>query len=228
MSGGYDVQFAVPDVFVPLDLGKDAVARVESLMARTPDLADEHRFRLAVSQEVLVETLRSARIGYAATSLVRVDGSPPRLSIAQFTVATRPTSAGARSILESVAADKSAARPGSAVGFLNLTAGRALAIVEERRFTTSTDPLGRPRSRDHVVRQVQLLLPFPGDRYLATFALTTESVADAGAYLDLMGAIARSITFVMAAGHPADGGSIAAALNGDDVAMRKKGEWRCS
>lgn len=189
------VWFTVPDTFTGLDLGDDAGARVVRLVELTSSLTDEQRLHLVLAQELMIESLRRGHVVYAAHCLARSDGDPPRLSFAQFSVAARPVHLGADAALDVIAARLDAPGLRRAVGFVALRAGRALAVVEERRFSTEMTVLGRPRHREHTVRQVQLMVPFPGRRHLAVLALSTESLRDWDTYVEIMGAIARTVSF---------------------------------
>lgn len=197
------VWFDVPDAFAALDLGDDPGPRIARLAAPTTGLTDTQRLHLLLAQEYMVETMRREYVVYAAQCLVRVDGATPRLSVAQFTVSVCPAHVAGLvgvDVLDVVAARLDGVgpgreAPGREVAVLSLPAGRTLAVVEDRRFTTYVSALGVARRRDHVVRQVQLVVPFPDRRYLAVLALGTESLQDWENYLDLVGDIAASVRF---------------------------------
>lgn len=213
MTADFGLWFSVPDTFTALDLGSDAEQRVGQMLARTTTLTDEQRLHVVVAQEVLIETMRHSDVGYAATSLVRVDGDVPRLSVAQFTVFVQPVRTGSDVLLDSVAARLDVPGLRREVGFLSLRAGRALAVVEDRRFSTGMTVLGLMRQREHTVRQVQLVLPFPDRRLVAVLALSTECLADWDAYVDVMGGIAGTVSFTPP-GAKTSSGMITAALSG--------------
>jgi len=189
------VWFDVPDAFTALDLGADAAPRVELMVARTPALRDEQRVHLVLTQEIMIERLRAGQVAYAAHGLFRVAGDRPRLSVAQLTVSTHRVDVGSENVLDSIAARLAVPGLRRQVGFLDLAVGRALTVVEDRRFSTGATVFGQARDREHVVRQVQLMLPFPDRRHLATVALSTEFLHDWSDYIEIVGAVARSVSF---------------------------------
>lgn len=189
------VWFGVPDTFTPLDLDEAPASRATLLLNRTALLTGDQRVHLVLAQEVLVDSLRRAGAVYAATVLGTVVGERPRLSVAQFSVIVTPLRVGGDVVMDAIAARLEAPGLQRVVDVLDLPVGRALAVIEDRRFTSAMSPWGKPRQQTHTVRQLQLMVPFPDRRFLAVFALATECLRDWETYVDILGDVAGTITF---------------------------------
>lgn len=190
------VWFEVPETFLDLDLGPDGSTRVRRSMDLTTSLTGDERLHLAVAGEVLVDSLRRSGAVYAAHVMGQAGGGRPRLSVAQFSVFVEPVRMGGDAALDAIAARLAAPGTGRETGFLDLPAGRALAVVEHRTVRTTMSVVGRYRERAHAVRQVQFVLPSPQRRHFVTFALGTECLQDWETYVAMMGAVAASVSFV--------------------------------
>ena len=216
------VWFETPAFFTPLDLGEDAGDRVRRMLSATPTLDDDERLNLVAQQEVLVERMRQGRVRYAATSVVRIEGDgPARLSVAQFTIVIDEVEVNGH-VLDAIGSQLRAAGR-SAVGFVDLPAGRALVVVDRQHLHSQISISGRPRHRVHVVHQVQLMLASPQRRHLAILALGTECVQDTGFYLDTMGRIGRSASFSPPRPPMERAASVISAVL--DPTARKDGKW---
>lgn len=208
------VRFAVPETFRPIDLGPDPAARAEELLTVSDGLDADRRIGLVVAQEMLVSGLREGGVCYAAHVVGRVEGVRPRMSVGLFSVVVQAVRTGSDTILDEFATRFDSGGPGRTARTIPLPAGRALTIMEDRVIGSATGVGGH----SHVVRQAQMTLPMPGRRHLVTFALATEWLQDWPTYLDILGDLARSITFDAPVDAPASTtGTISAALDGGVV-----------
>ncbi len=193
------LRFAVPREFVELDLAEQPETRAERLieaMARTlPDTTIEQRVHFVLATEYMVQLMRQSGVVYAATLLARAEDEPPRLTTAQFTVVVKEARLTGMNPLATLAEQLHDPGARRVLDLLDLPAGQALAIVEERGLTLPSNMFGIPGEHTHLIRQLQLLLPFPARDRIAVFALSTECLDDWDQYVDIMGAIAKTIEF---------------------------------
>ncbi len=205
------VRFAVPETFRSIDLGPDPAARAEALLTVSDGLGADRRIGLVVAQEMLVSRLREGGVGYAAHVVGRVEDVRPRMSVGLFSVVVQAVRTGSNTVLDEFATRFDSGGPERAARTIQLPAGRALTITEDRVIGSNTGVV----DRSHVVRQAQMTLPMPGRRHLVTFALATEWLQDWPTYLDILGDLARSITFDTPVCAPVSTiGTISAALDG--------------
>lgn len=83
-------------------------------------------------------------------------------------------------------------------------------MVEDDRFATPVDIVGRPESKIRHVRQIQLVYPLTGQGKLAFFGLSTECLRDWDEYVEMMAQISKTISWMETSGDS----SIGAVLEG--------------
>ena len=183
----------MPREFVELDLGGVPTLDPTQLRSLFPTAPDAPLTAVASAQEQLTAAMLDHGVRYAATVLARSESDPTRLTTAFFTVAEqRVELTGTRPLEELV---ERLAEPDlrREMDFFDLPAGRALAVVEDREVRPGGTLSGAVDESVHLVRQLQLFLPFPDREGLAVFALATECLADWPEYVDIMGAIAKTV-----------------------------------
>lgn len=194
------LRFEVPEQFTEIDLAEEPELRAERTLAQLaeylPHSTDEQRLHLAMVQEVSISRMVAEGAVYAATLVAATEEDQPRLTTGQFTVTARRVPGGVHShTLSEIAEQLRSDELRRDVGFVPLPAGRALAVVEDRELRTPVTVLGDASDDLHVIRQLQLTLPFPDGDRLAIFTVSTECLYDWESYVDIMGGIARTVEF---------------------------------
>jgi hypothetical protein len=202
MSAGKPAQplrFKVPEQLHEIDLNEDAEQRVRRAYANATAImrgsTEEQRVHVVYTQEMMIAELQSQGAVYAGQLVARSDDNPQKLATAQFAVMIKDAELDAKNPLAAVA--DGLREPGKTreVAFAEYPAGQALVVGEEVQVTMPVTVTGAPIATKHLVRQAQIIFPCPDHKHMAILALSSEALADWRAYIDILDAMARSVSF---------------------------------
>ncbi|MFJ6084348.1 hypothetical protein ACIQI8_23385 [Streptomyces sp. NPDC092369] len=94
--------------------------------------------------------------------------------------------------------------PFDEVQWLDLPCGPAVSCVTWREFKLNPEVTANGEPADLVTAQIQVHVPFPTGPFTAVFTLFTASVDHWPGFIDMMGAILRTVSFVDPLGEPSD------------------------
>jgi hypothetical protein len=205
--------FDVPGQFTEIDLAAEPEQRATSLAAQLaralPGTTPEQRLHVALAQEAMIAQLLDAGAVYAATMLAQnEDDGPPRMITAQFTVLVQDVDGAETPMLEASAERLQGEETPRDVGMVTLPAGKALGVIEDDEVSLPSSVFGKPEETTYYTRQAQLTLPFPDEKHLVTFCISTECLGDWTDLLEIFAGVARSVSF-----SPHGGSAITRALN---------------
>lgn len=193
----FPLRFGLPAKFTPIDLSADFETRMKrlhnQLASAAPNVSEAERLHLLLANQYAVERMLTEGVIYAATFLGRSDRNPTTATTAQFTVMVHDSAARGGRPLETITDALRSERPRAHTQLVDLPIGRCLAVMEDNRFQTLTDLLGRHTGVTHHVRQLQLIFPLVDRGQLAFFTISTECLRDWDEYVRIMAEICTSI-----------------------------------
>lgn len=209
------IWFLIPEGFFALPLVAAPEERIERAQAFVRELysrGDETVWGSAAPYfTAMAELLEGAGVSYAAMGVfstseeevtpggdvVRHDPSGGAAQCA-FTLAAVPTDhqgadtdVVAQGILATLAKDAY-----NDVEWLDLPCGPAVSCVTWREFKLNPQVTASGDATDLVTAQIQVHIPFPTGPYTAVFTLFTANVDYWTKFIDLMGAILQTVSFV--------------------------------
>ncbi|POX56414.1 hypothetical protein C3489_05010 [Streptomyces sp. Ru71] len=209
------IWFLAPEGFFALPLAATAEERTERAQAFVRELysrGDETLWGPAAPYfSAMAELLEGSGVSYAAMGLfstseeestaegdvVRRDPSDGAAQCA-FTLAAVPTDQEdvdtdvvAQGILAALSKD-----PYHDVQWLDLPCGPAVSCVTWREFKLNPQVTASGEATELVTAQIQVHIPFPTGPYTAVFTLFTAAVDYWTRFIDLMGAILQTVSFV--------------------------------
>jgi hypothetical protein len=189
----FPLTFALPQGFHPVDLSAPPDRRADLLYDKLPWLTPEQRVNVVLANQYGVERMIEEGVIYAASFVGRSERDQTAATTAQFTVLLKDagdrTGRQLATILDAVRQE----RKNCAAQLIDLAIGRAVAVVEDDRFATPVDILGRPQRNVHNVRQIQLIYPLADRGKLVFFGLATECLRDWDDYVAMMAGIGKTI-----------------------------------
>lgn len=191
--------FTVPGQFSELPLTEDPEARVrrtfERVAASLRSATDAERVHVTFLQEYLLAKLLAEGAVYAALCLCRSETHPGKLSTAQFAIFVKDIKLSGERPLAAVAGGlKNPGQPRE-TAFVHFPVGEGLVVGEELKMTIPVDLRGRPHPSTHIVRQAEVLIPFPDRQQLAVLSVTSEALDDWIHYAGMLNDIAHSVRF---------------------------------
>lgn len=150
---------------------------------------------LVFMQEFMLSRLLQEGAVWAALCMCRSDADPAKLSTAQFAIFVKDVKLDGERPLAAVAGGlKEPGRP-LETAFVPFPAGEGLVIGEELRVDSPVTLTGRRQRNTHIVRQAQVMIPFPDKRRLAIISASSESLGDWADYANMLNGIAQSVSF---------------------------------
>lgn len=193
------LRFTVPDHFTVLPLDAEPEDRVRSTYQRAlrtmPAVADSERVQMVFMQELLLAKLIEEGAVYAALCVCRSEAQPATLSTAQFAIFVKHVDMNGERPLAAVAGGLRNPGDPRETAFVQFPAGEGLVVGDEVKVTVPITPAGRRESTTTVVRQAQIMLPFPDKRKLAVLSMSTASREDWLPYSRILNDIAHSVSF---------------------------------
>jgi hypothetical protein len=192
-------RFTVPEQLFEIALGEDPEVRVKRAFRNASAImrgaTEEQCVHVAATQEMMISQLMSEGAVYVGQLVARSDVDPTKLASAQFAVLVKPAEVAAERPLAAVA--DGLRQPGMRreVAFAEYPAGEALVVGEEVRVNLPTTLTGAAVPNSHIVRQAQIIFPFPDRRRLAILTVSSEDLADWDDFVVILAGIARSVSF---------------------------------
>lgn len=179
------IRLTVPDQMYEIPLGEDAARRAErvyeSLLRARPDLTSAQCWEAVRAAEQMLAGLVREGAVYVGTIVARSEADPARLATARFCVLLKEAVLPHDRPFDSIAEQLSARDEPRRITFEEFPAGPALLIEDA------------PAS--HLGRFAQVLFSIPERGLTATLGLATESVDDWAHFLDVLRAVARTVSF---------------------------------
>ncbi|MGW4729948.1 hypothetical protein ACWEQC_12350 [Streptomyces shenzhenensis] len=216
------VWFLAPEGFFALPLAdspEERAARAHSFVRELYSRGDETIWGPAAPYyTAIAELVQGAGVSYAAMGLFSTSEEErtaegdiarhePSDGAAQcaFTLAAIPTDQAdidtdvvAQGVLAALSTDRY-----NEVEWLDLPCGPAVSCVTWRELKLNPAVTASGEATDLVTARIQVHVPFPTGPFTAVFTLFTASVDHWAQFVDMMGAILRTVTFV----DPIDNGS---------------------
>ncbi|MEV4649085.1 hypothetical protein [Saccharopolyspora sp. NPDC049357] len=191
--------FKIPEQLHEVDLYGSPASRIQrsyenvSVLMEGADVAEQ--IHVVYLQEQMLSQLLANGAVFVGHCLARSEADPAKLTAAQFSILVQPANLSARRPLHALAGALKQPGMRREVGFADYPAGEALVVGEEVEVTLPTTLTGKPVENTHRVRQVQIVLPFPGNQRLAIVGVSSETLADWKHFVTMLDGIARSISF---------------------------------
>jgi ribosomal protein L18 len=193
------LRFTVPEELHEIDLTEDAETRVQRAYANATAImrgaTEMQRLSVVFNREMMIAQLVSEGAVYAGQLIARSDADATKLATAQFAILVKEADLDAADPLAAVAGGLK--EPGKAreVGFAQYPAGAALVVGEEVKVTMPVTVTGEPVASTSLVRQAQIVFPCPDRRHIVILTVSSDSLADWRAYVDILDGMARSVSF---------------------------------
>lgn len=192
----FPLKFALPHGFHPIDMSEPPDRRAERLYDQLSGLTPEQRVPVVLANQYAVERMMEEGVIYAASFVGRSERDSTAATTAQFTVLLKDATDRRGRQLETILDSLRQERKNCEAQLVDLTIGRCVVVVEDDRFSTAGDILGRPENRVHHVRQIQVIYPLTDRGKLAFFGLSTECLRDWDDYVEMMAEISKTISWV--------------------------------
>lgn len=193
------LRFTFPGQFTELPLDEDPEIRVrrtyEAVSARMPDATDAERVHRVFLQEFMLYKLLQEEAVWAALCVGRSEADPAMLGAAQFAIFVKDVKLEGDSPLAAVAGGLKEPGKPLETSFVQFPAGEGLVVGEELRVDIPITLDGRRERNTHIVRQAQVMIPFPNKRRLAIISASSESLGDWIHYANMLNDIAQSVSF---------------------------------
>ncbi|MFB7496961.1 hypothetical protein ACFC09_20145 [Streptomyces sp. NPDC056161] len=209
------VWFLTPEGFFPLPLADspdERAARAHSFVRDLYSRGDETVWEPAAPYySAIAELMQNTGVSYAAMGLFSTseEERTPEGDIARhdlsggaaqcaFTLAAIPTDQAdaetdvvAQGILAALSADRY-----NEVDWLDLPCGPAVSCVAWRQLNLNPAVTASGEATELVTAQIQVHVPFPTGPFTAVFTLFTASVDQWSQFVEMMGAILQTVSFV--------------------------------
>ncbi|MFF4748342.1 hypothetical protein ACWD5R_00465 [Streptomyces sp. NPDC002514] len=209
------VWFLTPEGFFPLPLADspdERAARAHSFVRDLYSRGDETVWEPAAPYySAIAELMQNTGVSYAAMGLFSTseEERTPEGDIARhdlsggaaqcaFTLAAIPTDQAdaetdvvAQGILAALSADRY-----NEVDWLDLPCGPAVSCVTWRQLNLNPAVTASGEATELVTAQIQVHVPFPTGPFTAVFTLFTASVDQWSQFVEMMGAILQTVSFV--------------------------------
>ncbi|MFL4906269.1 hypothetical protein ACJ6WF_24570 [Streptomyces sp. MMS24-I2-30] len=209
------VWFLAPEGFFALPLADspdERAARAHSFVRDLYSRGDETVWEPAAPYySAIAELMQNTGVSYAAMGLFSTseEDRTPEGDIARhdlsggaaqcaFTLAAIPTDQAdadtdvvAQGILAALSADRY-----NEVDWLDLPCGPAVSCVTWRQLNLNPAVTASGEATELVTAQIQVHVPFPTGPFTAVFTLFTASVEQWSQFVDMMGAILQTVSFV--------------------------------
>lgn len=191
------INFAVPEQFYEVDLDERPEQRAHrqyELLSRTfRGIEPAQCIHMTLAQEMAIAHLIRNGAVYVASCFARSEADPTQAVTAQFSVLVKETDLnGERPLLNIANGLKEPGEPREVI--LNeFPAGEALVIGDEVLLRQPSISAGIIQTRR--IRQAQVIFALPGQRAIAMFSMSTESVADWDHFVEVLNTIAHSVSF---------------------------------
>ncbi len=193
------LRFTFPSQFTELPLDEHPEERVKrtfsQVTARMPNASDSERVHLVFMQEFMLAKLMQQGAVWAALCVCRSEADPTMLSTAQFAIFVKDVKLQGDSPLAAVAGGLKEPGKPLETALVQFPAGEGLVVGEELRVDAPVTVNGRRERNTHVVRQAQVMIPFPTKRRLAIISASSESLGDWNYYANMLNDIAQSVSF---------------------------------
>lgn len=188
--------FDLPPNFHELPLTAATETRAERLRGLVEDmhgpLPAEESEAAASALATLLEELEDDNVVHASFGTATIDDRP---TAASLTVACQPLDyPDARVAVEGIAATLASGSPRREVDTLDLPAGPAVSVTEERSLPLPGEARGHETTAVETA-QLQVYVPVPGQPDVLVFTLATPFLADWEVYAHVFGGILNSLTF---------------------------------
>lgn len=193
------LRFTVPDHFTVLPLEDDPEQRsrraYQQALRTMPAVTDAERVQMVFMQELMLAQLINQGAVYAALCVCRSETQPATLSTAQFAILVKHVGLNGKRPLAAVAGGLRNPGDPRETAFVQFPAGEGLVVGDEIKMSIPITPAGRAKPTTSIVRQAQVMLPFPDRRRLAILSISTTSLEDWLPYSQMLNDIAHSVSF---------------------------------
>lgn len=193
------LRFTVPDQLTEIDLQEDPENRVDrtlqNLTRNLPGISFKDRIATVYAQERALSKLTAEGAVFVAQCVARSEANPSRLCVAQFSILVKEAALHGPRPLATIASGLRTPGEPREIVFVEFSSGEGLVVGEELAVQPRATVTGHYSRRSHLIRQAQIILPFPDMRRLAILGVTSESLEDWHHLTRILNNIAHSVSF---------------------------------